>query len=135
MRHRKISSGEIIYAIVLRSDGVEPGLKFYTSESDFLQVGSWRYERGKKLKPHAHKICERKSNLTQEFVFIKKGKLRLDVYDNLDSVIESLELGQGDLAILLAGGHAYEILEDDTQVIEVKNGPYPGLEADKRLIL
>jgi len=34
--------------------------------------------------------------------------------------------------ILLKGGHGYEILEDGTRVLEVKNGPYPGAEVDRR---
>jgi hypothetical protein len=33
---------------------------------------------------------------------------------------------------LLRGGHGYEILEDGTQVLEVKNGPYLGPDVDRR---
>ena len=25
---------------------------------------------------------------------------------------------------MLSGGHGYEVLEDDTKVLEIKNGPY-----------
>jgi hypothetical protein len=60
--------------------------------------------------------------------------VRLDIYDKEDRLLESLQLATGDFAVLLVGGHGYEILEEDTEVVEVKNGPYPGLEADKRLI-
>ena len=34
--------------------------------------------------------------------------------------------------MLLRGGHGYEILEDGTQVLEVKNGPYLGPDVDRR---
>jgi hypothetical protein len=39
---------------------------------------------------------------------------------------------EGDILILLQGGHGYEILEDGTQVLEVKNGPYIGADLDRR---
>ena len=39
---------------------------------------------------------------------------------------------EGDILILLTGGHGYEILTEGTQVLEVKNGPYVGAEADRR---
>ena len=38
----------------------------------------------------------------------------------------------GDILIMLEGGHSYEIMEDNTQVLEIKNGPYVGAELDRR---
>ena len=38
---------------------------------------------------------------------------------------------KGDLAVFAYGGHGYEILEDDTQIIEAKNGPYIDVKTDK----
>ena len=37
----------------------------------------------------------------------------------------SLELGAGDVIFLASGGHGFEILED-TDIVEVKQGPYRG---------
>ena len=39
---------------------------------------------------------------------------------------------QGDLAVFGFGGHGYEILEDDTQIIESKNGPFISVDKDKK---
>jgi hypothetical protein len=36
--------------------------------------------------------------------------------------------------VLLAGGHGYEILEDNTKILEVKNGPYLGASEDRKRI-
>jgi len=36
--------------------------------------------------------------------------------------------------VILRGYHGYEILEDDTRVLEVKNGPFTSVEADKELL-
>jgi hypothetical protein len=41
---------------------------------------------------------------------------------------------QGDVLALFNGGHGYEVLEDNTRVLEVKNGPYLGPEVDRRKI-
>jgi hypothetical protein len=41
-------------------------------------------------------------------------------------------LGPGDLAVLLDGGHAFEMLED-TVLLEVKPGPFGGAD-DKRFL-
>ena len=107
------------------------GLQFLTEDHQFLQVGTWWYERGKTLDRHHHNIIERKSNLTQECVIIISGRMKVDIYDKKNSFVESFELFAGDLAIFEAGGHGYEILEDDTKIIETKNGPFMGIDLDK----
>ena len=38
---------------------------------------------------------------------------------------------KGDTAVFAYGGHGYEILEDDTQIIEAKNGPFTDVATDK----
>ena len=45
--------------------------------------------------------------------------------------LDEYELNEGDLAVFVYGGHGYEILEDDTKIIETKNGPFTGVENDK----
>lgn len=130
----EIRDSQNLYAIVVRSDQVQEGLRFYTPDSSFVQLGTWKYQKGKILSPHAHRICPRASNITQEFVFVKQGMMRMDIYDTADKLFKSVTLNQGDFALIYQGGHGYEILENGTEVVEVKNGPYPGLEADKRVI-
>ncbi len=68
--------------------------------------------------------------LTQEVLFIKKGKLRVDFYDDYEDYLESVILEAGDVILLVSGGHGFKILEE-TEMIEVKQGPYSG-EADKK---
>jgi len=38
------------------------------------------------------------------------------------------------LSITLYGGHTYEIMEDDTLVLEFKSGPYYGQKLDKEFM-
>ena len=45
--------------------------------------------------------------------------------------IDEYILKVNDLAVFAHGGHGYEILEDNTQIIEAKNGPFINAEVDK----
>jgi mannose-6-phosphate isomerase-like protein (cupin superfamily) len=67
--------------------------------------------------------------LTQEVLFIKSGKVRVDFYDDNQHYLESRILEKGDVILLAAGGHGFEMMED-SEMIEVKQGPYCG-EEDK----
>jgi hypothetical protein len=54
----------------------------------------------------------------------------VDIYDN-DELIATTQLSPGDVMVLLAGGHALRMLED-TVLVEVKQGPYLGVEEKVR---
>ena len=107
------------------------GLCFLTEDHQFLQVGTWWYDKGKILDKHHHNILERKSNLTQECVVILSGRMKVDIYDKKNNFVDNFEVVAGEFAIFEAGGHGYEILEDDTKIIETKNGPFMGIDLDK----
>ena len=107
------------------------GLCAYSKDGDFVQVLSWNYMRGKRLQSHFHKIVPRDSNLTQEAVVVLKGSMRADVYGTDRTIYNQTVLKAGECMVFLADGHGYEILEDGTRILEIKNGPFPGVEADK----
>ncbi|AGK60074.1 hypothetical protein Asulf_00038 [Archaeoglobus sulfaticallidus PM70-1] len=122
------------YAIYIPSDAWKKGLNFYSDEKDFVQVGIWGYDKGKFLQPHIHNEVKREVTRTQEVIFLRKGKIKAYIFDKNENLIETLELKEGDILILLDGGHGYKILEDNTFVLEVKNGPYFGPEVDRKRI-
>ena len=134
MTPERIVDGEQTLAIVLRSGDWAEGLNFLSESDDFQQVGTWNYKKGQKLSPHIHLIAPRRVLTTQEVVFVKDGKVKADIYTGQKQFIKSVELHKGDTIILLNGGHGYEILEDNTRVLEVKNGPYVGPERDRQRI-
>ena len=134
MNSKKIEFNDEEYALVIDGSKIPDGLKFYTSDHRFVQVASWKYESGRILDAHSHKICERTSNVTQEVVIVKKGSIKVKIFNNNEEIIAEEIIKEGDVLIQFKGGHEYEILEDDTEVFEVKNGPYPGLEKDKKII-
>lgn len=129
---RKIldSKGKLLCIIYKNEDWVE-GLNFITDNSLFIQVGSWWYQNGKRLAKHKHNVVPREANITQEMVYVKSGAMLATIFDQEMNFIEQLVLKEGDLAIMVYGGHGYEILENDTKIIEAKNGPFLSVEIDK----
>lgn len=124
----------MVLALVIRDSYWEEGLHFASSNGDFQQVGMWSYNKGWKSKPHIHLIKAREVLRTQEVLYIKEGKLKADIYSEKGRFLQSLELSKGDIIVLLNGGHSYEILENNTQVLEIKNGPYLGPNEDRKVI-
>jgi phage gp45-like len=88
-----------------------------------------RRPEGYVVAPHDHNQVSRNIELTQEVLFIKSGKVRLDIYTPGREYLRSCVLAAGDAALLAHGGHGLVILEE-AEIIEVKQGPYVG-EADK----
>jgi len=120
-----------IISIVYREEDWDKGLNFITPNELFIQVGSWWYEKGKKLASHIHNEFPREAFRTQEMTYVKKGSMRVFLYDEDQNYIEDYIIKEGDLAVFAYGGHGYEILEDDTQIIEAKNGPFIDVNTDK----
>ena len=85
---------------------------------------------GKIIDAHIHNLVHRNVVMTQEVLFIKKGILRVDFYDEYEDYLESRNLHAGDIILLVSGGHGFRVLEE-VEMIEVKQGPYAG-ENDKK---
>jgi mannose-6-phosphate isomerase-like protein (cupin superfamily) len=81
------------------------------------------------IAPHVHNAVPRAVVFTQEVLFLKRGRLRVDFYDDDRAYIESRMLEAGDVILLAGGGHGFEVLEE-LEMFEVKQGPYAG-EGDK----
>ncbi len=60
---------------------------------------------------------------------VKSGRVRVDFFTDGRHYLESRVVQSGDVLLLAAGGHGFEMLEN-TEMIEVKQGPYCG-EQDK----
>ena len=118
-----------IFAIILRSSYCEAGIKFLTPDNFSQQLGYMNRPKGYVIKPHLHNEIKRTVFLTQEVLFLKKGKVKVDFYDIKKVFKESTILEKGDFILLAAGGHGFEMLEQ-SELIEIKQGPYCG-DGDK----
>jgi hypothetical protein len=112
-------------AIIVRADFRTDGIKFFTDSSYSQQLAQMDHAKGHVIKPHVHNPVSRSVQYTQEALFLKKGKLRVDLYSQERNFICSKVLSSGDVILLCSGGHGFEVLED-IQMVEVKQGPYAG---------
>lgn len=65
-------------------------------------------------------------------LFIIKGKLRVDFYNEKKKYIFSKLMKKNDIIVLLKSIHGFKVLED-SHILEIKQGPYNSLK-DKRIL-
>jgi mannose-6-phosphate isomerase-like protein (cupin superfamily) len=118
-----------IIALILRADYCREGIEFFTPESFSQQLAYMKRPSGYKIPPHVHNEVHRKVIYTQEVLFVRKGKIKVDFYDMKQNYLESRLVQAGDVILLASGGHGFEMLEE-SEMIEVKQGPFTG-EKDK----
>ncbi len=116
-------------AIIVYADYSGESTEFFTPDNFSQQLASIRRKKGEELQAHIHKPVPRNVKYTQETLFIKNGKIEIIFYDENQRYLDTRVLNTGDVVLLVSGGHAFKMLED-TQMIEVKQGPYAG-ENDK----
>lgn len=114
-----------LLAIIVRSSFNTPGITFFTDNSLSQQLAYMAHPKGKIIDPHIHNPVAREVYYTQEVLFIKSGKLKVDFYNNNQEFLESKILHKDDVILLMTGGHGFEVIEE-VQMFEVKQGPYAG---------
>ena len=114
-----------LYAIVVRNSFKKEGITFFTKDESSQQLAYMKHPKGKVIEPHFHNSIKRIIYDTQEVLYIKKGTLKVDFYDNNKNVLGSEFLNKGDLIMLIQGGHGFSVVED-LEMIEIKQGPYLG---------
>jgi hypothetical protein len=130
---KEVKQGDLILARHIPAEVAWQGdLNFFSPDEDYIQVGTWGYDSGKELLAHTHNEVTRNVLWTQETLYIRKGRILVQVYNTDEVLVDEWQAAEGDIVILLRGGHGYQILEDGTQVLEVKNGPYVGADKDRR---
>lgn len=120
-----------LLAMIIRNDYQCDGVDFITPNEYSQQVAYMHHPAGKSIDAHVHNLVHRNVVLTQEVLFIKRGKMRVDFYDEYEDYLESRDLDAGDVILLVSGGHGFKVLKD-VEMIEVKQGPYAGDNDKKR---
>ena len=117
-------------AVIVRREFRKDGIEFFTPGHFSQQIGYMNRPAGYVIAPHVHCAVPREVQYTNEVLFIKRGRVRVDFYSADQVYLESTVLASGDVILLAHGGHGFEMLEP-TEIIEVKQGPYAG-DRDKR---
>jgi hypothetical protein len=120
-------------AIIVRAEANPARTTFVTEPTATLQVGYVVYGANTAVPRHSHVRVERKLDVTAEVIFVKSGRCTVDVYDDppAHTLVDSVELRAGDGVVLLAGGHGFR-MHEPTVLIEVKQGPYQGVDEKLR---
>lgn len=120
--------GQLI-AIIIPANYHAEGITFFTPDDFSQQLAYMNRPEGYSIEPHVHRRVERAIHYTLETLFVRKGKVKVDLYTNDKVFLESTIVESGDILLLASGGHGFTMIEP-TEMIEVKQGPYVN-EMDK----
>ena len=124
--YRDPTSGDLL-AMVVRGDFSGGKYNFFTPDDFPLQMGTSFYPAGDRIQPHVHIPQPRQVELVNEYIYVKSGRVELTLYTKERMPVTKIELAAGDSLLLTGGGHGFQVLEA-CQLIEVKQGPYLGMD-------
>ena len=126
----KILHKKRLFALIVRRQfRKKRGINFFTSKEATQQFGFMKHKKNHIIKPHKHNKRLTRILRTTEVILILKGTLRVDFYNDKNKYLFSKIINEGDIIMLVYGGHGFKILKN-VEMIEVKQGPY-SLASDK----
>ena len=112
--------------------GLNPEQTIFLTPPEFKQqVGYIVYPAGGEIQRHIHRSLERHIVGTSEVLVVKKGRCEIDIYNDERELVASRELREGDIMLMVGGGHGFRMSED-TVFLEIKQGPYTGVDEKER---
>ncbi len=119
-------AGEVV-AVVVRA-GVRPAATAFATDAEAsLQLGFIVSPAGREIPRHVHRPPVRTVTRSAEVLVVDSGTCEMDLYGDDLTPVATVALNTGDVALLLCGGHGFR-MTDDTVILEIKQGPYPGLD-------
>lgn len=118
-------------AYIIRAEMAPDKTTFLTPPEFNFQVGFVVYPQDGEIVRHVHRPLERHIVGTSEVLIVRKGRCEIDIYNDDHRLVATRELRTGDVMLMIGGGHGFRMLEE-TILLEVKQGPYTGLEEKER---
>jgi hypothetical protein len=126
--------GHLIALIIDTVTDFKPGVHFISDPAWPLQLGLLAHRGGHSIPAHRHFERENAGKtMTQEFLLVVSGEMEVDFYDAEGSLFRSEMLLSGQALLQIRGGHGFRF-PASSQILELKIGPYLGLDQDKQLI-
>ena len=132
--YSKIEPDTLLLSIHRYGD-VNDGRTDICPDEEYLQISTKRLAKGTTFAPHRHNTLERTIDNTHEAWIVLEGSIAATFWDFDDTVVCETVLTRGDCAVAYRAGHGFTVLEDNTALYEVKNGPYYGHTKDKTFIV
>lgn len=120
-----VTRGDTIYAIISQNSPADAS-GFFTPPEALLQAGVVDLPDGYFSKAHAHREMLREIRQTCEVLFVAHGGIVVEIFDEAWQSLAQETLGPGDCIALMRGGHSVRTTKA-TRLVEVKQGPYPGV--------
>ena len=114
-------------AYIIRGDIDPDKTTFLTPPEYKQQVGFVVYPAGGEIRRHVHRPLERHLVGTSEVLLVRRGRCEADIYNDERQWVATRELRDGDILLMVSGGHGFRMLEH-TVFLEVKQGPYTGID-------
>ena len=120
-----IKDAEGPVALIIRADFKTAQTHFFTQPDMDQQLGVLIHPKGAVNQAHDHRSNQRVLTSSPECLIIRRGSCEMTLFDRKRRLISVYELHEGDVALLLAGGHGFRMLED-CEIIETRAGTFPG---------
>lgn len=118
-------------ATIIRREYMPDKTTFVSPDSYYQQAGFVVYPKDGVVARHSHLPLQRHLIGTPETLIIRKGCAEVELYALDKSHLGNWVLNEGDIILLVAGGHGFTCRED-TVFLEIKQGPYTGLVEKER---
>ena len=128
----KIMWGDVPLAYIIRGDLMPSRTTFLTPPQFKQQVGFVVYPAGGEIQRHVHRPLSRHLIGTSEVLIVRRGRCEIDIYNDDRELVATRELREGDVMLMVGGGHGFHMLED-TVFLEVKQGPYTGQDEKEQI--
>ena len=130
---QEIRFGGELLAILVKRKFIDKLYKttIFTPDKWRVQVG-YNVHKSKDIVPsHYHIRGDNKSgDIGVEALYVIKGSIKVYIYHPKSrALVSSFIADEGDL-VIMKSGHKIEYLKDSI-LLQVKEGPYPGMEKDK----
>ena len=129
MIEKVLHKNKLFALIVRRQYRKKSGINFFTPKDTTQQFGFMKHKKNHFIKPHKHNKRLTRILRSTEVILLLKGTLRADFYNNNNKYLLSKIINEGDIIMLIHGGHGFKVLKN-VEMIEVKQGPYR-LASDK----
>jgi len=124
------SKGKILVYIIKNGQKIAK-THFLTPQNANMQVGYIVYPAKSVIPRHFHKKIIRRLDRTEEVLVVKKGSAYFDIYDGKKHLVATRRVKAGDIMIIVGGGHGFRVVKD-LILLEVKQGPYTGVDEKER---
>lgn len=125
------SKKQELAVLVPIGDYIQSPSLFFSQPGESLQVGSLRFPVGGSAQAHIHKGRNPGGVYpVVELIIVLRGVAKADIFDETKTLVETLTIRVGDMLLLKRGGHGFRFAVE-TQLLDVRPGPYVDREADK----